>query len=93
MQYFLLGVVGLSLNDINELTLNDATQIIDIYNKNKLDDNKTLEVILYNAVGQTLSGKGNFKSIFSDRVSTKKIKTKEQLNKEATQLVNYFGGE
>lgn len=92
MQYFLLGVVGLSLNDINELTLNDAEQIIDIYNKNKLDDNKTLEMILYNAVGQTLSGKGNFKSIFSDNKKAKVKKSKKQLDEESIKLVEYFRG-
>lgn len=88
MQSFLL-VIGISLNDINELTLDEALNVIETYNKNKYDDYRKKEMIIYSSVAQVFNNKKTFKSIFEEKKAKTK-KTKQQMQKEADELLKHF---
>jgi hypothetical protein len=87
---YLLGVVGLSCSEYLELTPYEASEIIKAYKENKTDEFKTIEVLIYNAVGQVLGGKGKFKSAISE--SKKKVISLEEKKVIANRILKELGG-
>lgn len=87
---YLLGVVGISYSEYLELTPYEASELIKSYKENKIDEFKTLEIIIYNAVGQVLGGKGKFKSAISE--SKKKVISLEERRVIANRILKEVGG-
>lgn len=75
-----MGIVGIRLSDIGELTIEEAINIKQMYEEEQLEQYKLLEKVIYNAVGYAFNG-SKFNSIFTDTKANVKESREDMLLK------------